>query len=76
MPPESRQAEPTLHYEVTAGPDGRVEIVGPFQRGQRLTVLVLPETRECDDLAAAASSSIDFWDNPLDDEDWNAASAG
>lgn len=76
MPTESRQAQPALHYEVTAGPDGRVEIVGPFQSGQRLTVLVLAETREFDDLTAAATSSLDFWDNPLDDEDWNAASAG
>lgn len=23
------------------------------------------------DLVAAATSSTDFWDNPLDDEDWN-----
>jgi len=29
----------------------------------------LPEANDCHDLtAAAASSSLDFWDNPLDDE--------
>jgi hypothetical protein len=25
------------------------------------------------DLVDAAASSADFWDNPLDDEDWNDA---
>ena len=25
-----------------------------------------------DDLTAAAQSSLDFWDNRFDDEDWNA----
>jgi hypothetical protein len=26
-----------------------------------------------DDLVEASGSSTDFWDNPLDDEDWNDA---
>ncbi len=26
-----------------------------------------------DDLVAAAQSSLDFWDNPYDDQDWNNA---
>jgi len=26
-----------------------------------------------DDLLAAAESSLGFWDNPFDDEDWNDA---
>jgi predicted DNA-binding antitoxin AbrB/MazE fold protein len=28
------------------------------------------------DLVAASTSSLDFWDNPEDDEDWNVTSAG
>jgi len=76
MATENRQSQPALHYEVTAGEDGRIEIVGPFRPGQRLTVLVVPESHDFDDLTAAASSSLDFWDNPLDDEDWNDAPAG
>jgi len=28
------------------------------------------------DLTAAAQSSLDFWDNPWDDEDWNDAAPG
>ena len=57
------------------GADGRIEIVGPFHPGQRLTVLVVPEAHDFDDLTAAASSSLDFWDNPRDAEDWNDAPA-
>jgi predicted nucleotidyltransferase len=34
-----------------------------------------PGVHEFDDLTAAASSSLDFWDNPLDDEDWNGRGA-
>jgi len=29
----------------------------------------------CADLLLAAESSLDFWDNPLDDEDWNDSSS-
>jgi len=39
-------------------------------------VLVIQEPSEFQDLAAAASSSLGFWDNPLDDEDWNEPTAG
>jgi hypothetical protein len=38
---------------------------------------VLPEGRELadsfDDLLSASQTTLDFWDNPLDDEDWNNA---
>jgi hypothetical protein len=33
------------------------------------------QVESADDLVAAAASSIGFWDNPEDDEDWNADSA-
>jgi hypothetical protein len=75
MPGESRRSQPALHDEVTVGADGRIEIVGTFRPGQRLTVLVVPEAYDFDDLTAAASSSLDFWDNPLDDEDWSRPAA-
>jgi len=68
---------PVLSYDLEAGAGGRVEFCGPFQPGQRLTVLVIAEPQpEFADFAAAAGSSLDFWDNPLDDEDWNAPPAG
>jgi hypothetical protein len=30
-------------------------------------------SEEFDDMPAAAQSSLDFWNNPEDDEDWNHA---
>ena len=73
---DDRQTPLPLHFEVTVGEEGRLEIVGPFRAGQRLTVLVIQGPSEFQDLAAAASSSLGFWDNPLDDEDWNEPTAG
>ena len=66
-----------LSFDVQVGEGGRVEFSGPFQPGQRLTVVVIGEPHpEFSDLTAAAASSLAFWDNPLDDEDWNAPAAG
>jgi len=66
-----------LSYDVQVGEGGRVEFSGPFQPGQRLTVVVIGELHpEFSDLTSAAASSLDFWNNPLDDEDWNASAAG
>ena len=42
--------------------------------GARVIVFVVPEPPETfNDLMTAAESSLAFWDNPLDDEDWNNA---
>lgn len=49
--------------------------VEPIVRGEAVVIYEepnetpkLPETDDYHDLTAAASSSLDFWDNPLDDE--------
>lgn len=64
----------TYRFEAEVGADGRLEIVVPMPPGSRVEVLVLgPEHREFDELLAAAGSSTDFWDNPLDDAEWNNA---
>ena len=63
-----------LKYDVEVMEEGRVELQVPFPRGARIVVFVIEETGESfDDLLAAAQSSLDFWDNPFDDEDWNHA---
>lgn len=68
-------AQTALRYQVEVHEQGRVELQLPFPSGERVTIIVIPECPEqFPDLLAAASSSLDFWDNPLDDEDWNAAS--
>lgn len=77
MATADQQPRSALTYEVQARADGSVELLGPFQPGERLTVIVIPEAaHEFDGLIAAASSSLDFWNNPWDDEDWNACPPG
>ena len=57
----------------TVGPDGRLELALPLPEGTPVEVLVLTGTSEgAEDLLAACGSTHHFWDNPLDDEDWNA----
>jgi hypothetical protein len=63
-----------FQFATKVGPGGKPEINVPLPLGTNVEVLVLaPETREFVDLVAAAFTSTDFWDNPLDDEDWNNA---
>jgi hypothetical protein len=63
-----------LKFETEVGSDGRLELQVPSVAGEREVVFVIPEPAEpFDDLTVAAESSLDFWDNPLDDEDWNNA---
>lgn len=62
----------TLEVEVDHG--RRVEFEVPFPDGTELTVVVLRrETSLQSDLLQASESSVDFWDNEFDDEDWNDA---
>jgi len=62
-----------LKYNVDVTQTGRVEFSAPFSVGAHLTVFVISEqpTENVDDLFVASQSSVDFWDNPFDDEDWN-----
>ena len=63
-----------LKYDVEVMEEGRVELQVPFPRGARIVVFVIEETGEnFDDLLMAAHSSLDFWDNPFDNEDGNHA---
>jgi hypothetical protein len=63
-----------LKYDVEVMEEGRLELHVPFPPGARVTVFVIEESADTfDDLLAAAQSSLDFWDNPFDDEDWNNA---
>ena len=58
--------------EVRAG--GKLELNVPIPQGTRVEVLVITQgTDTFEDLVSAASSSTDFWDNPVDDAEWNHA---
>ncbi|MCI0696260.1 hypothetical protein L0337_30185 [candidate division KSB1 bacterium] len=63
-----------LKYDVKVQEKGRVELQVPFPPGAYITVFVIEEPADnFSDLILAAQSSLDFWDNPYDDEDWNNA---
>ena len=66
-------AQTALKYDVEVNKDGHVELSVPFPAGAHVTVFVLEAGDSFSDLLSASQSSLAFWDNPLDDEDWNNA---
>jgi hypothetical protein len=67
----------SIRVDAVVGPGGRLELSVPLPPGTAVQVIVSDtETDNCRDLIEAAQSSIGFWDNPLDDEDWNDAAPG
>ena len=62
-----------LQYEVQVQDDGRVELTVPFPPGAHVIVFVIEAADDIfADLLLAAQTSLDFWDNPFDDEDQGA----
>ena len=66
-------AQTALKYDVEVTEPGRVELDVPFPVGAHVTVFVIESGGPFDDLVTASESSLDFWNNPFDDEDWNDA---
>ena len=63
-----------LKFDAEVRSEGRIELQVPLPAGERVVVFVVPESAESFvELIEAAQSSLHFWDNPLDDEDWNNA---
>lgn len=63
-----------IRYDAHVTADGRIDLPVPLPSGSHVTVIVVPDgADDFSDLAAAAQSSMSFWDDPLDDEDWNHA---
>ena len=74
MSPSVISRDAILKYELEVGDQGRVELHVPFAPGARVVVDARRGNGEdFVGLMAAAESSLGFWDNPLDDEDWNHA---
>jgi len=60
-----------LKYDTEVKPGGRVELDVPLPPGSQVTVFVIESDNGAfQDLFLASQSSLEFWDNPLDDEDW------
>jgi hypothetical protein len=51
--------------------EGLVEFRVPLLVGTLLEVFVVQAEDDFGDLLLASQSSLDVWDNPIDDEDWN-----
>ena len=62
-----------LKYDALVNREGRVELKVPLPAGAHVTVFVIETNGQFADLLSAAESSLDFWDNAFDDEDWNNA---
>ena len=62
-----------LKYDVEVSENGHVDLSVPFPAGARVTVFVVEDVDSFTDLLFASQSSLEFWDNPLDDKDWNNA---
>ena len=64
----------TFKYKVKVQEGGKVELSVPLPKGTRVAVLVVEEGEGVfSDLVLAAQSSLDFWNNPIDDEVWHNA---
>ena len=66
-------AQTALKYDVQVNEKGQIEFDVPFPAGAHVTVFIVESGDAFSDLLAASESSIDFWNNALDDEDWNNA---
>jgi len=63
-----------LRYDATVSDEGEVTLPVPLPPGARIVVFVIEEALDnFDDLVFASQSSLDFWEHPFDDEDWNNA---
>ncbi len=70
----SHVCQPAVKCEAEVQLGGRVEITVPFAAGSRVVLFVMEEPDALgQDLLEASESTLGFWDNPLDDEDWNRA---
>jgi hypothetical protein len=63
-----------LMYDTDMKDGGQLELDVPLAPGVHATVFVIESTNGAShDLLSASQSGLEFWDNPLDDEDWNNA---
>jgi hypothetical protein len=66
-------SQTALKFDAQVQKNGQIELNVPFAPGEHVTVFVIQAGDTFFDLMNAAQTSLDFWDNPFDDEDWNNA---
>ena len=63
-----------LKFYVKIGEDGKIDLPELEKlKGRRAEIIIFPLGESFEDLLIASESSLDFWDNPIDDEIWNNA---
>jgi hypothetical protein len=61
-----------LKFYTNIGEDGKINLPKIEKlRGRRAEIIILPVEEGFEDLLIASDSSLDFWNNPIDDEIWN-----
>ena len=59
-------------FESVVQSGGKLELNVPVVEGSQGEVLVITSgPDECKDLLEASVSNTEFWDNPIDDAEWN-----
>ncbi|PXF55404.1 MAG: DUF2281 domain-containing protein [Candidatus Methanogaster sp.] len=63
-----------LKYDMEVSDGGMLELKTPLSKGTRVVLFVVREfPDDFSDLTEASESTLEFWDNPIDDEEWNDA---
>ena len=63
-----------LKYEMEVSDGSRLELKTPLSKGTRVVLFVVRESPDnFSDLMQASESTLEFWDNPIDDGEWNDA---
>lgn len=63
-----------LKYYTSVKQGGKVELDKvPLKAGTKLEVILLETDEEFEDLVSASETSLEFWNNTIDDEVWNNA---
>jgi hypothetical protein len=58
-----------FRYDLEVQKNGKLEVNVPLPKGTHVVVFVVEEPPDdFSDLVVASQSSLDFWDNPIDDE--------
>ena len=62
-------------YDTEIQDDGKLELTRlPFNKGTYVEVILIErEVDDFSDILRASTTSLGFWDNPVDDEEWNDA---
>ena len=68
----------TIETTATVSPDGKLtaDVPPDVAPGEHRVLLVFdgdPGDDDTSELVKAATTTLDFWNNPYDDEDWNDA---